>query len=163
MLESISEWAYRLLLAVLTLFVFLVVGRFVQMIVTKLFNELSLDYLLEKAGMEIAASKTIGIVVAFVFYFLGVVYALKQLGLEKIAFIAASIVGAVAILLVIALGLTDTAKNFMLGLYLKKKYLGRKELRTGSIRGKIINVGMTKLKVMTKEKDILIVPYSELK
>jgi len=163
MLSQISAAAYNVLLAAVTILIFLIVGRFVQMIVVRLLQELNLDYLLEKIGVEFSGSKLIGTVAAFIFYLWGVIVALNQLGLERIAFFIAAAAGAVLILLSLVLGFTDTIKNFTIGLYLRKRYLGKKELKIGSMKCRIIDVGRTKIKVMTSRKEALVIPYEALK
>lgn len=163
MASVILDIAYRILIAVLTLLVFLIVGKFVEMLAVRIFQELQLDYMLEKIGVEFSGSKAIAKVIAFIFYFWGVIVALKQLGLEKIAVVIASIFVGILLALSLVLGFADAVHNFMLGLYLRKKYIKRKELAVGNVKGKIISVGRTKLKIMTKEKDVLAVPYNTLR
>lgn len=163
MLSQISDTAYNMLLAAVTILIFLIVGRFLQMIIVRLLQELNLDYLLEKIGFEFSGSKLIGTVAAFVLYFWGVLIALNQLGLERIAFFIAAAAAAVLILLSLVLGFTDTVKNFTIGLYLRKMYLGKKELKIGSMKCRIIDVGRTKIKVMTSRNEALVIPYEALK
>ncbi len=163
MLSQIADVAYDVMLAVITFLIFLIVGRFVQMIVVRVLQELNLDYLLEKIGVEFSGSKIVGTIAAFFFYLWGVLIALSQLRLEKIAFFAAAIAAAVLILLSITLGFTDTIRNFLIGAYLRKKYANKKELKIGNISGRIISVGRTKIKIMTSKKEILEIPYKALK
>jgi hypothetical protein len=163
MLSQIADTAYRILLAAVTILIFLIAGRFVQMVIARLLQELNLDYLLEKIGVEFSGSKVIGTVAAFVLYLWGILIALKQLGLERIAFFIAAAAGAILILLSLVLGVTDIIKNFTIGLYLRKKYLGKKELRIGNMKCRIIYAGRTKIKVMTGRKEALVIPYEALK
>ena len=163
MASVIIDIAYSILVAVLTLLVFLIVGKFVEMLAVRVLQELQLDYIFEKIGIEFSGSKVIAKIIAFVFYFWGAIVALKQLGLERIAIVIASVFAGILLALSLALGFTDAVHNLMLGIYLRKKYLKRKDLAVGNVKGKIINVGWTKLKIMTKEKDVLAVPYNTLR
>ncbi len=140
----------------------LIIGKFAGLIVTNLLYELRLDEILETIGVKIFISKTIGMMFSLAIYVIGFILALNHLGITEIIIIVLAIFFAIIILLGVMLGVADMILNFFVGLSLRKKYLSKRMLNMYTVKGKIIDVGYTKIKVMTKEKDILVVPFSAL-
>ena len=140
----------------------LIIGKFAGLIVTSLLYELRLDEILETIGIKIFISKTLGMLISLGIYVTGFILALNQLGITKIIIVLLAVFFAIIIFLGVMLGFADMVRNLFAGLYLRKKYLSKRTVNMKTVKGKIIGVGYTRIKVITKEKDVLIVPFSAL-
>ncbi len=140
----------------------LIVGKFAGLIVTNLIYELKIEEILETVGFKFFISKVAGMAVSLAIYITGIVIALNQLGITRIVVIVLAVFFAVIIALAIFLGVADIIRNFFLGLFLRKRYLGKRMVNIEPVKGKVVEVGFTRIKVLTKEKDLLVVPFSAL-
>ena len=140
----------------------LIIGKFAGFIVSNLLHELKIEELLETMGMKLFISKTAGMIVSIAIYIGGLILALNQLGIAEIFVIVIAALIAIIIILAVLLGAADMIRNFFAGAGLRKKYLSKKTINLPAVKGKIIEVGLTKIKVETKDKDILVVPFIAL-
>jgi len=137
----------------------LIIGKFAGMLVTSLLYELKIEEILEKIGVKLFISRTAGAMVSIAIYMGGLVVALNQLGIAQIFVIMVAVFFAVIAALAFILGLTDIIRNFIAGISLRKKFLSRKTIELPEVKGRIVEVCRTKIKIRTKEKDIVVVPY----
>ena len=158
--------AQGILLKIVTAFIIfligLIIGKFAGMLVKKLLYELQIDQILETIGVKFFFSDAAGRVVSFLFYIAGIALALRQLGLEKIATIILIVFFSIILLVSLLLDATDMVRNFLLGIYMRKRFFRKKEISSEAVKGRILKVKYTGLKIMTREKDVLFVPYSAL-
>ena len=152
----------KIVSAFLIFIIGLIVGKFAGLIVASLLQELKIDEILETIGVKFFISKIAGTAVSIIVYIAGLILALNQLGIAEVVAIAIGALFAVIIILAVLLGAADMIRNFFAGLALRKKYLLKKSISLPTVNGKIVEVGYTKIKVLTKEKDVLVVPFMAL-
>jgi len=157
------EVIYKALLIFTTLLVFFIVGRFVGTFVTRLTNALGIDEFAEAIGIKFLISRTIGELLSIIFYLVGIYLALNELGITKVVALVGSAFIIFLFAIVVLLGLKDFVINFLHGFYKRKKYLKKNYLKIGNISGRIVDIGLTKIKIKTKEGEFLVVPFSILK
>lgn len=148
--------------AVAIFLIALIIGKFAGLIVANLLYELKIEKILETIGVKFFISKTVGVIVSLAIYVFGFILALNQLGITKVVIIVLAVFFAILFFIAFLLGITDIIRNFFLGITLRKKYLAKRSISSSIVKGKIIDVGYTRIKVITNEKDILMVPYSAL-
>jgi len=153
---------FKIISAFVIFLIALIVGRFAGIIVANLLQELRIEVLLETIGIRFFISKTAGTIVSLAIYVAGLLMALNQIGIARIFAIVISSLFAVLIVLAIIFGIADVIRNFFAGLRLRKKYLAKKTIELPIVKGKIIQVNLTNIKVITKENDVLVVPFIAL-
>jgi len=152
----------KIVSAAMIFLIALIVGRFAGIIAANLVQELRIEEILETIGVKIFISKTIGTLVSLAIYTAGILIALNQIGIATIFAVIIAAFFAIMLIIGIAFGAADAARNLFAGIRLRKKYLAKKTLELPSARGKIIKVSFTSIKILTKEKDILVVPFIAL-
>lgn len=162
MIEIVTNFVYRALIAFITLLIFLIVGKFLGVLVARTLYEIGVDELTESIGIKFFFSKAAGTLVSFVFYIWGTIVALSQLGLTTIITAILFIIIALLVFFSTLLGTKDLVLNFFAGIGLRKGYLKQDYLSVGKTRGKIISVGRTRLKIRTQENEVLMVPFMAL-
>jgi len=160
LLSTIDAFFLKMMIGFVIFLLGLIIGKFAGMIITKLLYELQIDQILETIGIKFFFSSFFGKAVSVIIYIAGIILALNQLSLTKLVtgFLIAFF--SLILLAAVLLGITDALQNFVLGVYLRNKFLGKKQIKTKLASGKILEVGYTKIKILTKDKDILIVPFS---
>ncbi|MBW3023204.1 hypothetical protein KY308_03805 [Candidatus Woesearchaeota archaeon] len=159
-LDVVGDFLLKIIIAFVIFLIGLIIGKFAGMIITKLLYELQIDQILETIGIKFFLSSAVGTVVSLVIYIIGLILALDQLGLTKIFTILLVVFFSALMIIAVLLGITSTVKNLFIGFYIRKKFLDKKALNSKIVSGKIVDVGYTRIKVMTKEKDVLVVPFS---
>ncbi|MEM4336689.1 MAG: hypothetical protein QXG86_01670 [Candidatus Woesearchaeota archaeon] len=159
-LSLISGVMLKLIISFIIFILGVTIGRIAGAIVAKLIYELGIDSILETIGIKFFFSASVGKFVSFVFYVGGIILALKQLGLATFLTILLVIFFVVVIVLSLFFGLTTTVKNIVAGFSLRKKFLNKKTINKMHIKGKIIKVKRTGIKVLTKDNDTIFIPFS---
>lgn len=157
------EVLYKILLVFTTLIIFAIVGKFLGASTTRLINALGIDELAESIGLKFMVSRISGTIVSIAFYLFGFYSALNLLGATRLVALAVAFFIVTILAFAIVLGMRDLIVNFFTGIYKRKKYLKKRHLRIGNVSGKIVSVGMTKVKIETKEGELLVAPFSGLK
>ena len=120
--------------------------------------------LLRVTRLNIRLERIISGLVAFIIYFFSVIIALNQVGLLSIIIQWLSYAVVIAILISLTLGLRDIIPNLFAGLSLKRKLKLRvgKKINVGTVKGKISKLNSLYVHVVTKDEEIILVPYSQL-
>lgn len=158
----ITNLFLRVVSAIAIFIIALIIGKFAGLIAASLLYELKIDEILETIGIKFFFSKTAGMIVSLAIYVAGFIFALNALGITKIVIFVLAAFFLVLLVIGLFLGIADTTRNFFIGLALRKKYLSKRSVNLETVKGSIIEVGYTRIKVRTKEKDILVVPFSAL-
>lgn len=145
--------------AIVIFVIALIIGKFAGMIVTSLFYELKIEEILETIGIKWFLSKTAGIIASLIIYVGGFIIAMNQLGIATYVIIIIAGFFLIIAALTLFLGATDTIRNLIAGMSRRKKYLSKKSINLPELKGKVVKVGYTSIKVRTKEKDIVVVPF----
>jgi len=81
--SKLSDFTLNLIAAIVILLVGLVIGRFLGNLTRKVLHELELDKLLrEQTRFKIPLEQFLGSLVKFIVYFIAIIFALDQLGLQ---------------------------------------------------------------------------------
>jgi len=158
----VTNAAIKVISAVLIFLISLIIGRFAGLIAANLIQELRIEELLETIGVKFFFARSFGTLVSLAIYIAGLLIALNQFGVATIFTIIISAFFALIIILGILLGAASLFRNLMAGMRLRKKYLSKKSIFLPEVQGKIIKVGYANIRVMTKEKDVLVVPFIAL-
>ena len=129
------------------------------MIVTSIFYELKIEEILETIGIKLFISKTAGIIASLIIYVGGFIIAMNQLGIATYVVIIIAAFFLIIVALTLLLGAADTIRNLIAGLSIRKKYISKKNIDLPELKGKVVKVGYTGIKVQTKEKDVVVVPF----
>ena len=120
--SKLSDFTLNLIAAIVILLVGLVIGRFLGNLTRKVLHELELDKLLrEQTRFKIPLEQFLGSLVKFIVYFIAIIFALDQLGLQTaiLNIILAIIIMIIVIFMILAI--KDFIPNLMAGLFLHQK------------------------------------------
>jgi potassium efflux system protein len=108
------------------------------------------------AGTRFALSK----ITRYIFILIGILVAIRSIGIQLDAVLAASTV----VLVGIGFGLQNIAQNFVCGLILLvERPVGRGDfVQIGEVCGTVTDIGMRATRVVTRDEVTIIVPNSEL-
>ncbi len=158
----VTDVFLKIISAFIIFIIALIIGKFAGMIVTGLLYELKVEEILETIGVKLFVAKSVGVIVSLAIYVAGFVIALQSLGIATYVIIVIAAFFAIIAALALFLGAADTIRNFIAGFGLRKKYLRQKSIDLPEIRGRILKVGYTEIKVRTKENDVVVVPFTGL-
>ncbi len=149
-------------LASLTVFIGFIIGHFAGKFFGKLIRNLELSHITERLGLAKKPEWLVEKGVSLLIYIIAIVTAITQLKL--IPFVWTILVILIIILAIIlgALAVKEFLPNLIIGFYLRSvEHLnpGDKTNLLGT-RGKIKHVGVLETKIITKDKNILLVPNS---
>jgi len=155
----------KLAVAIIILLTGFIIARILGKLLQRVLAEVELNNLIKKAvGLKIRLEETIASIITYFIYFVTIVMALGQLGLET--YILHIISGAVLLLIVLSifLGIKDFIPNMMAGLFIHRKgFLNEGDfIQYKDIRGKIIKLNLVETRIETKGKDIIYIPNSQL-
>ena len=163
--SKLSDLTLNLVAAIVILLVGLVVGRFLGNLTRKVFHELELDKLLrEQTRFKIPLEHFLGSLVKFIVYFISIIFALDQLGLQTAILNIILTIILIVIVAFIILSVKDIIPNLIAGLFLhqKRNIKPGEKIEVNNIEGEVINVSLTETKVRTKNGDIVYIPNSIL-
>lgn len=163
--SRLSDLTLNLIAALVILLVGLVIGRFLGNLTKKVLHELELDRLLkEQTKFKIPLEQFLGNLVKFIIYFIAIIFALDQLGLQTaiLNIILAIIIIVLVVFMILAI--KDFIPNLIAGLMLhqKRNIKPGEKIEVNNIEGEIINVTLTETKLRTKSGDIVYIPNSIL-
>ena len=154
----------HILTAVLIVFLGIIFGRLAGGLVSKLLHELEIKKLVQNVVTFHKFEDTVSGIITTGVIFIGIILALKILGLASyflyfIAFLLLLLIGLISILAV-----KDFFPNFFSGSYLREQKIFSKydTIHFRSITGKVTNMGIVHLVLETEKGDLLHIPYSLL-
>lgn len=153
------------IVAILIIFLGLIFGRFLGNLTKRILSELEADRLIKKhVSLELKAENILGNLVKYVSYIFATVLALTQIGITGIVLYILFFLGIIIAAGIVLFDIRDFSHNLAIGLFSKKRKLLKKdqEISTSGVKGKIISISITEIKVKTKNDDIIIVPSSLL-
>src|SRR3989344_3175104 len=163
--SKLSDFTLNLIAAIVILLVGLVIGRFLGNLTKKILHELELDKLLrEQTRFKIPLEQFLGSLVKFIVYFVAIIFALDQLGLQTAILNIILAIILIALVIFMILAIKDFIPNLISGLMLHQK----RNLKPGdriiinNVEGEIINVTLIETKIRTRSGDIVYIPNSIL-
>ncbi|MBI4158697.1 mechanosensitive ion channel [Candidatus Woesearchaeota archaeon] len=151
------------IVAVLIIFLGLIFGRFLGNLTKRVLKELEVNRLLKKhIFLELKAENVLGEVVKYASYITAVVIALNKIGVTGIVLYIILSLGVVITVGIVLFDVRDFSHNLIVGLFSKKRKNLKKdqEINISNVKGNIISVGITEIRVKTKNDDIIIIPSS---
>ncbi|AJF62835.1 MAG: Small-conductance mechanosensitive channel [archaeon GW2011_AR20] len=163
--SKLSDFTLNLIAAIVILLVGLVIGRFLGNLTRKVLHELELDKLLrEQTRFKIPLEQFLGSLVKFIVYFIAIIFALDQLGLQTaiLNIILAIIIMIIVIFMILAI--KDFIPNLMAGLFLhqKRNIKPGERIEVNNVEGEVINITLTETKLRTRSGEIVYIPNSVL-
>ena len=163
--SRLSDFTLNLIAAIVILLVGLVVGRFLGNLTRKILHELELDKLLrEQTRFKIPLEQFLGSLVKFIVYFIAIIFALDQLGLQTaiLNIILAIIIIVIVIFMILAI--KDFIPNLMAGLFLhqKRNIKPGERIEVNNVEGEVVNITLTETKLRTRSGEIVYIPNSVL-
>ena len=143
----------------------LVVGRFLGNLTKKLLHELELDRLLkEQTRFKIPLEQFLGSLVKFIVYFVAIIFALDQLGLQTAILNVILAIILISLVVFMILAIKDFIPNLVAGLILhqKRNIKAGEKIEVNNIEGEVINVTLVETKLRTKSGDMVYIPNSVL-
>lgn len=166
--ESINNFLMTYLSDVVVLVVIFLSGIIIAKIAGKamkhLLNEFEVNAIVKKvSGKKIAASKIAETSIRYFLYFVTFIIILDQLGITTTFF--EIVAGGLVLLLGLGLllGFRDFIPNFFASFAVKKTIPEGSVLEYRKARGKVIKFGITYLIIEDKHKQMIYIPYSDLK
>ena len=154
----------KLIIAVIVLLVGFIIGKLVGRLVQKVLHELELDNILKKMGLKISLEGTLGMITAFLIYFIAIIMALNQLGLTT-TILYILIGGAVLLILVSTiLAVKDFIPNLIAGFFIHKKgyFKEGNKVKVKGLEGRIKKISLIETEIITSKKDTIFIPNSSL-
>lgn len=161
----VSNGVIKLIGAILILLIGVLISRLVSKLFKKLISKFKLNEILKSTlKIDIPLEEFIATIIKYILYLVFLIYALKHLGLAT--FILNIILISILSLLVIFIILTlkDLIPNITAGILLHHRKFVEKgdEIIVKDIKGKVIDITLTEVKLETKNKDTIIIPNSIL-
>ncbi len=153
------------IVAILIIFLGLIFGRFLGNLTKRILSELEADYLIKKhVSLEIKAENVLGNLVKYASYIFATILALTQVGITGIVLYILFFLGIIITAGIVLFDIRDFSHNLVIGLFSKKRKLLKKDQEIGisGVKGKITSIGITEIRVKTKNDDIIIIPSSLL-
>ncbi|MFH1455611.1 MAG: mechanosensitive ion channel domain-containing protein [archaeon] len=150
----------NLVAALLILILGVIFGNLTGKIIKKILHELELNRVLKEAGLKISIEELTASFVKYIIYFIGIIWALSQLGLATTVLEILLIIILVILVIFIILAFKDFVPNITAGIYIHQKELFKKgdTIKVKHIQGKIIETNLIETKIKAKDGDIVIIP-----
>jgi len=103
-----------------------------------------------------------GNLVKYLIYLITAVIALNQIGITGIVIYILIGLGILTAVGIVLFDVKDYMRNLVIGIFSKKrkKFRLNQEVRINCVKGRIIDLGITEIKIKTKKEDILVIPSS---
>lgn len=164
LLSNLSDVVLNLIAALVIVLFGLVAGTLLGKLVKRVLHSFEIDAILAREGIAFPLEKSVSSIVRYLVYFIGVVWALNQLGLATA--IVEIILAMVLIIFVaiIILGLKDFIPNITAGFFIhsKRNLKAGDKIRVNNIEGEILEVDLIETKIMTGNGDIILIPNNVL-
>src|SRR3989344_8049952 len=158
-LSTIQSISINLIVSILIIFLGLIFGRFLGNLTKRILSELEADRLIKKhSPLELKAENVLGNLVKYASYIIAIIIALNQLGITGIVLIAVLFLAAIIAAGILLFDIRDFSHNLIVGLFSKKRKMLQvdQEISISNVKGKIVDISITEIKVKTKNEDIII-------
>lgn len=147
------------------LIVGVIAGRIFGKFIHKLLHEIGLNRLFKvTTGLRFSIEELVGNLISYFIYFVTIVMALNNLGLDVFIFNMVAVTIMIIVILSIALALKDFMPNFVAGVYIrqKKMLIKGQKVKFGTVEGKVDMVELIETKFIDKSGDVIQVPNSAI-
>ncbi len=157
-------WAIKLIAAIAILLIGLVAARIINKILTKILQELEINRVLkEQAGIKVPIEEFIGSLTKYIIYFIAIIWALAELGLQTIILYILLALFLIIIISFIILAFKDFIPNITAGFFIHQKNLIKPGdvIRIKDIEGEVSSVSMVET-ILKVNGDTVYIPNSVL-
>ncbi len=150
--------------ALVLLLIGFIAGRIIGKMMQKLLHEVDLDKSLKQAGVKLSLEYFISRFIMYSIYFLAIILALEQLGINTFVFSVIALGIVVVIIISLVLAIKDFVPNLMAGLFIHRKNIVRDgdKVDVGGIKGVVVHVNLFETKIRTKKGETVFIPNSTL-
>lgn len=161
----VSDGIIKLIGSILILLIGILFSKLISKLFKKLVAKAKLDYVLKNTlKLDIPLEDFMATILKYLLYIVFLILSLQHLGLTTFI-LNIILIGILSILIIfVMLTLKDLIPNITAGILLHHRKLVNKgeEITIKDIKGKVIDVTLTEIKLETKNKDIIIIPNSIL-
>jgi len=159
-LAETGSFIVNLVAALLILILGVIFGNLAGKIIKKILHELELNRVLKEAGLKISIEELTASFVKYIIYFIGIIWALSQLGLATTVLEILLIIILIILVIFIILAFKDFVPNITAGIFIHQKELFKKGdvIKVKHIQGKIIETNLIETRIKAKDGDIVIIP-----
>lgn len=138
----------------------IIIGTLVGKIVKRLFTELEISRILKKQGVRLPIEEFFSTAARYAIYFIGIIWALSQLGVSTALLYIILIITLVLLILFIALAFKDILPNIVAGLAIHQKKIVKKGelIKLDTLEGEVKEITLTHIELKAKNGDIVIIP-----
>lgn len=150
--------------ALLIIIVCLVMGLLAKKLIKKILHELEIDKILQDEGVKLPVEDFVATITKYLIYFIGVVWALTEIGLATTILYMLLLVILVLIVIFIILAFKDFVPNMTAGFFIHQKGLIKKGdyIKVKSVEGTVIDIELVETRIKTDEGDLMLIPNSVL-
>lgn len=152
----------NLIAAVSIILVGLLAGYIVSKLTKRILHELELNKILKDEGVKIPLEEIITSFVKYIIYFIALIFALSELGLETIIF--SIILGTVLLIMIsfIVLAFKDFIPNITAGFFIHQQGFIKKgdRIRVKEVEGIVMHIDLTEIRIKLDNGDLVYLPNS---
>ncbi len=155
-------WAIKLIAAIAIILIGLVAARIIHRILTKILQELELNRVLkEQVGIKIPVEEFIGSLTKYIIYFIVIIWALAELGLQTTVLYLLLALFLIIIISFIILAFKDFIPNITAGLFIHQKNLFKPGdvIKVKDIEGEVVSVSLVET-ILKVKSDTVYIPNS---
>ncbi|MFH1331864.1 MAG: mechanosensitive ion channel domain-containing protein [archaeon] len=152
----------KLIAAISIVLVGLLVGYIVGRLTRRVLHELELNKVLKEQGVKIPLEELIASFVRYIIYFIALIFALGQLGLETVVF--SVILGVILVIMIafVILAFKDFIPNVTAGFFIHQQGFIKKgnRIRVSNSEGVVIHTDLTETRLKLDNGDVIYIPNS---
>lgn len=161
---SSEGFMIKLIAAISIVVVGLLLGYIASRLVKRLLQELELNKILKEQGMKMPLEELISSFVRYIIYFIALIFALSELGLETIAF--SIILGVILVIMIafVVLAFKDFIPNVTAGFFIHQQGIIKKgdRIKFRSSEGVIVHTDLNETRLKLDNGDVIFIPNSIL-
>ncbi len=158
---TLQPFGKQLGTALIIVFFGLILGKLSMIVIQKLLHEIEFNKLIRKITKKrVNYERGISFLAGFLFYISSAIIAIHYLGWGNIVFYGFIAFVMIVIFFAILFEFRDFVFNCYAGIYIKINKLIKpgQEIEVEGVSGKISKIRLSHVKIITKDKDVLIVP-----
>lgn len=161
-LENVSHFIINIIAAIAIIIFTIIIANILEKLIKKILNELEMDKILKEQGIKFPFENFVSSIVKYLIYFIGVIWALNQLGIATVILHIILVVILIIFIAIIIMAIKDFIPNIISGFLIHSKDIIKKGniIKLNKIEGKVIEIGIIETRIKTKDNDIMVIPNS---
>ncbi len=159
-----SQFIVRIIAALAIILFSIIMAGIIGRLVKKILHGFEIDKILGDQGVKFPLENFIASIVKYLIYFIGLIWALAQLGLTTVILEILLVIILVLLVAFIILAFKDFVPNITAGFFIHRKDALKKGdwIKLKSAEGEIMEIDLIETKIKTKNGDIMLIPNSVL-